>query len=322
MPPIKLPFQDSLDESIRGLTTTDRLIGSAGAPLSGKHHAAINAYERLLRNYGVEGTLGGSGKDFICHCPFNSCPRDYADKEPKLQMSATTGQWQCFRCHASGNNYGFIRQVHKLWLSKTTDEHYKQLCSMRHNCIDIPICQEYQLAWNANTQEWMFPTWAKNDRDQGIVNLYRYTRSGKRDDGSDIWSWMSNTDMKHYLLGIHQLRPGSNRPIWVFEGHWDFLCGATLLYRTGKAREIDILGMPGAGVFPVANVDEFNGRVIAFFMDNDEAGRAGLDTVLTKFSRHSVIPNKIEAITWPSDFKSGFDVNDAMHLLPQKYVKV
>lgn len=236
-------------------------------------------------------------------------------------MNHQTGMFRCFRCEEKGNNYGFIRAIHKHWYLSTTDDQYLDLCRIRKFGIDVPVLKELQLAYNRTTEEWLIPSWAKDSAHTGIVNLYRYSDAYDERSGQMRKAILSGPGFKHHSYGGHRVRHGAQRPIWVLEGHWDYLAFVTLLHRTNQAGSIDAVAAPGAGTFPASDLDMFNGRKVVIVFDNDEPGQRGKDQLLTNMHKHGVAPLSLHTLKWPADLPSGFDVNDAMHSLPAKYCK-
>jgi len=79
----------------------------------------MSAKEKFFNFYKV--TFGPmSNGNAMCECTFCGKPK-------KLGIDPETGQWKCWACGKKGNHLGFITELHKHYLEKTTDEHYKTL---------------------------------------------------------------------------------------------------------------------------------------------------------------------------------------------------
>lgn len=278
----------------------------------------INGYQSLLTCYGIESELEGS--NFMGVCPFDGCI-DYRDKSPKFSMNIQTGLFQCFRCHLQGNSYGFIRAIHDHYLSKTSEEDYDSLVTLRKKAIDIPTCQEMQLAFNTGTQEWLLPSWGREGLDKGIINLYCYRQCLDHVTRKPYRQIYSGPTFKHAPYGVHRLRDGNQRPVWVLEGHWDYLSFCTLLSTTKQTHKFDSVGTCGSGGIPKSYLSIFNGRAVVLAFDNDSAGEHHTTSLIQSMNTYGILPTSLSVVAWPEGLASGFDVSDVITSLPPKYIK-
>lgn len=253
-------------------------------------------------------------------CPFENCV-EYRDKGPKFSMNIQTGMFQCFRCGLKGNSYTYIREIHRLYLGMTSDEDYEKLCKLRKEAIDVGICQEMQLAYNTATNEWMLPAWGRDGLDKGIVNLYYWRQCHDSVTGKPYRQIYSGPTFKHVPYGVHRLREGTQRPIWILEGHWDYLAFCTLLSATKQTAKFDAIGAPGSGSIPRSYLSIFNGRSVYLSYDNDTAGESHTNTLIQSMNTYGVIPAALYVLKWPEGLNSGFDVSDVITSLPTKLVK-
>lgn len=236
-------------------------------------------------------------------------------------MSIQTGMFRCFRCDCKGNNYTFIRMIHDHYLAQTTTEQYESLCTLRKEAIDVPICEEMQLAWNYSTEEWMLPSWGRDGLEKGIINLYCWRKCFDPISGAPFRQIQSGRTFKHVPYGIHRLRDGVQRPIWVLEGHWDYLSFCSLLSATKQTAKWDALGAPGAGTIPKSYLSIFNGRHVVLAFDNDPAGESHTTSLIQTMNTHGIMPTALSIVTWPEGLAKGFDVSDVISSLPPKYIK-
>lgn len=343
MPAHKLPFQSALPASVQGLIGKAGGVISSGArgtaaglqqandaesPGSGVSPASrplteipvkqINGYQNLLAVYGIQTELEGS--NFMGVCPFDTCI-EYRDKAPKFSMNIQTGMYQCFRCHSSGNSYTFIRAIHDHYLARTTEEDYTSLCSLRKGAIDVAICTEMQLAYNDATSEWMLPAWGREGVDKGIVNLYRWQLCTDPVSNKRYRQIQSGPTFKHVPYGVHRLREGNQRAIWVLEGHWDYLAFCTLLSTTKQTYKFDAIGAPGSGIIPKSYLSIFNGRSVVLAFDNDPAGEHHTTSLIQSMNSYGIMPTQLSIVTWPEGLASGFDISDVITSLPPKFIK-
>lgn len=293
-----------------------RSIEPTGRPLTAIPIQQINGYQNLLSTYGIDSVL--EGENFLGECPFNEC-LDFRGKSPKFSMNIQTGMFQCFRCHTSGNNYGFIRAIHEHYLASTTEEDYAKLCVLRRNAIDIPICTELQLAYNTATSEWMLPSWGRDRLAKGIINLYYWRAQVDPVSAKPYRQIRSGPTFKHVPYGVHRLRDGVQRPLWVLEGHWDYLAFCTLLSTLKLTHKFDAVGAPGSGTIPKSYLSIFNGRSVVLAFDNDVPGQLAQTGLIQSMNTYGIMPASLYCVTWPEG--SPKDVSDVITSLSPKFVK-
>lgn len=285
------------------------LIGATGG-------SSENRYALLLEWHGL--TPNRSGNEFLCDCPFVDCPSYIDGKPEKFTMQCQTAQWRCFVCNRQGNAYTFLDEIHANSLSKTTEAHLQQLCSLRKGAIEVPDLIEMQVARNPATEQWCVPAWNAEGK---ISNLYIWKDQYDPESGKLRRQFMSSPTFNHVPYGIHRLRPASNRPIFVTEGQWDYIALMGIFRRLELSNKYDILAAPGAGTFPKKYLSVFNGREVILLYDNDKAGTTGMESLVNNMVNAAVMPLSVKRIVWPSDLKEGFDISDVKTSLPQKYWK-
>lgn len=233
-------------------------------------------------------------------------------------MNIQTGQWRCFYGALSGNTYTLIQKIHQLYYS-ITDRTYSPLVKLRRGAIDATSFDDMQVAYNTTTSEWMLPVWGTEGSTKGILNLYVYRKSFDPDSGRSSLQVLSGPSFKHVPYGIHRLRSGSNRPIWVLEGHFDYLAFDSLLRRTGQAGNFDAIGAPGSGTFSKHYLSIFSGRDVVLVFDNDKPGQDGMEKITRDMSENGIFPLSLRHITWPEGLPKGFDVSDVITHLPKAH---
>lgn len=304
----KKAFSASRPPEEQGSLTKDELIGV--------NSSVANKYQQLLEWHGV--TTSVVNAEFIGDCPFADCPSFIDGKPDKFTMNRQTAQWQCFVCGRKGNAYTFLENIHHNWLQQTTEEHYTAVRVLRKNAVDLIDLVEMQIAYNGSTKEWMFPAWNSEGK---VSNLYVWREQFSPSSGKKFRQFMSSPSCSHVPYGIHRLRSGTNRPIWVVEGHWDYIAAMGLFRRLGLSGTMDLLAAPGAGTFPRKHLSIFNGRDVILCFDNDPAGVAGMDGIITNMVSNHVMPTSIKRIIWPASLSQGFDVSDVITSLPQSLWK-
>ena len=278
----------------------------------------MNNYQKVLRFYGVH--TEQQGDEFVGDCPFAPCKQE--GKTNKFSMHTQTGQWRCFVCGRKGNNFGFIRDLHQYYFDATTHHDRERLIHLRGGAIDMWLLEEMQLALNPATNEWLLPAWSTDGvAEKGISNLYTWRKSYDEKTLKSYMSILSGPGFKQVPYGIHRLRSGTNRPLWVLEGHWDYLAFGSLLHRLGDTARHDYIASPGVDAFPKQYANVFNGREVVICYDNDVAGRNGVASLLQLMAAGGVYPQSISVLNWPVGLPERFDMSDAIVKLPKEYWK-
>ena len=129
----------------------------------------VRSYADLFGRLGFPVTLNGSPEAVAEQCPF--CGND------RCHLNIETGQYHCKHCEASGNVSDFLNWLHRCCFKATTNEQYQRL-KARERGIAIQTLKKHELAYKANTDEWLIPF--KNPKGR-IVNLQLYqVRTGSK----------------------------------------------------------------------------------------------------------------------------------------------
>lgn len=305
LPSVKLPFQFARPTAEQGHLSAADLLGD------GTSEEKKNKYQLLLEWHGVP--TAREKDEFIGDCPFYDCPSFIDSKPDKFTMHVQTQQWRCFVCGRSGNAPTFIKEIHRNSLEQTTEHHLQELRRLRHHAIDLIELQEMQAAFNPITQEWTLPSW---NREGKISNLYIWKMAFDPNTGQSHMQMLASPSFAQSFYGLHRIRHGTNRPIYVLEGHWDYLAMMGILRRLELTGQKDIIAVPGAGTHPERSLDIFNGREVLIWMDNDDAGRRGTDSFIKALGKNKIMPTLIKRIEWPEGLPAKFDVSDCVVRLP------
>lgn len=308
IPAIKLPFATNQSPENQGSLSKSQLLGTQGS-------ASESKWEGLLKRHGIEPEI--SGHELIGDCPFHDCP-SFGEGKQKFTMNRQTAEWRCFVCGKTGNQPTFIREIHRNSLEQTTEDQLKSLCKLRKHAVDIEELIEMQLALNPLTNEWSLPAWNVEGK---IVNLYSYREQFDPISGKKFMQIQASPSFSHIPYGIHKLRSAPQRILWVMEGHWDYLAILGLMRRLKLSNDHDVIAAPGAGTFPSRFLSAFNGRNLIFAYDNDPAGEAGRDSILSAMTKSSIMPLSMKYVKWPSTLPEKFDVSDVITKLPQSLRK-
>lgn len=299
MPLTKLPFSNSRPEEQRQALSK--------AELMGKSDIAISKHRQLLRWYGVE--TDEQTSEYVGDCPF-------CGHTGKFSMNKQTAQWQCFAmntCGKKGNAYDFIRSIHAKYLEETTESMLLDLKALRKDAIDLEELKDFQLAFNTMTEEWMLPAWSSEGT---IVNLYVWRAQQDQDTGKFFRQIMASPGLNQIPYGLQRLTFSTDKPLWIVEGHWDYLAFYGLLRRTKQLGNHDVIGTPGATTIPRKYLSLLSGRNLFVIMDNDKAGEDHANKLFDSMSRDMITPKSVYKMKWPEGFKTGFDVSDVITSLP------
>jgi hypothetical protein len=241
----------------------------------------------LYEAHGFLRTTTKSGQH-IGACPF-------CDHDDHFYINKDDGRFSCKSCGLEGNKYSFLQQIYESCLQSTRDKHWKQIAKQRQ---DLPwqIYREAGIAYDNLQKCYLFPVW--NDKGS-LVNLYKW--SGKR--GDNLYS---TATCKLHLLGIHAIE--EHGPIYLVEGHWDYLALGWLLEKEHDG-PYTVLAIPGASNFnEERDVKFFIDREVYVLFDNDDPGRKGQEKVIEILHRHPLA--SLRCVQWPESYKDGFDLED------------
>lgn len=215
------------------------------------------------------------------------CP--FCGKEDHFSLNVPTGLWQCWKCGAKGNLFGFLKQYYENALSYTNERDIFELA--KHRQLPISIFQKHRIAYDG--EYYIFPM--KNNFKQ-ICNLRRYKIGANVFglEGLPIYPY----GLEHLLGSNH-----TNEPIFALEGEWDWLAGDWLL-EINQLKGIAI-GFPGANIFKDHWKHYFANHPFISCLDNDESGRKGTE------KSYQLLQNPdFKYIKWPNDFPPGYDINN------------
>lgn len=272
--------------------------------LQGTHS---NSYLRTLRWYGVNFASGAEGKNAVGDCPFPDCP----NQSGHFFVNPATGLWDCKRCGRSGNIYGFVEQLHQFYLKEMTDADYEALCHDRPGLIPEAV-KHWRLAWCTALAEWWIPAWGQQNKK--LNNVYVWREMPDEDDPTKPWTMQvrSGAIFKHVLYGANEISKDSSKPLWVCEGHWDFLALWGCFYVLKKLPEHDVVGLPGSNTIPQQSLSLMDKRDVRFLFDNDDAGRQGLSKIMKALANEGIQPLKTSYLDWPEVTPNKTDIRDVM----------
>lgn len=248
---------------------------------------------RVMRAWGVELESVQETEEWGGECPFCEKPGQ------KFFANARRLAWHCKRCGLAGDISGFLTEVHRRALARTTDEDYVRLAA--HRSLPRYLFKKAGIAWHRETQRWAVPGWDW----RGVVrDLRRYDPDG------EPGQRMKSTPSCHpQMLGARSLSGlHANARVWVCEGEWDGLALDWALTKAGITRDQAVaVAVPGAGIFAQEWVPLLARHRVAVAYDHDPAGARGAAHVLDMLRS---VARSIEFVRWPDDAAASYDVRD------------
>lgn len=224
---------------------------------------------------------GVSGGHEFANCPF-------CGKVNKLYINPNSGGWDCKSCQKKGYPSHFLGYLAEKYAKALTGNVLASLVEDRG--IPADIFQKWGVGWNG--KHYTIPV---KDVHGNVVDLRMWKP------GSLL---MSTKGASTGLYGIEKIKQGKGT-VYLCEGEWDAMALDALATKLGK--EIEVVGVPGAGTFKKDWVSTFQRKDVIALYDNDEAGENGERAALTKLKG---TVNSIKFIEWPSDAPNNFDVRD------------
>ena len=234
-----------------------------------------------FRFHGVRFT-GSSGDQVIADCKL-------CGKEAHFYVNQSNGLWKCMVCQAQGISDKFLELLSRKYAAMLSGIPLANLVANRGK-ISSETMKHWGLGWTGDRY-----TVPVRDAAGNFVDL-RICKLGDR--------LLSTKGLHAGLFGAHTIKPGK-QTIYVCEGEWDMLALYELAHQLKK--DVQIVGVPGAGTFRPEWVDAFRGRDVITLYDADEAGENGERVALERLQN---VAKSIQFIHWPEGLKSGFDVRD------------
>lgn len=226
----------------------------------------IKAYIQL----GVEIEENVSNKETNGTCPF--CGR-----ENRFYINQIDGRYHCKSCESKGNLYTFLRELHLQSEKETTDTELAWLAE--HRGLKVSTLRAWRVACSYLTGEPLIPTWSGRGK---LVNLYRYVEL------RDKWMVLGTASMKPFTFRQRPV-PGHETELWIVEGPWDGMAlweALASLKRKANGRyvrtvqkedsllaEVNVIAVPGCGVWDAAWCWLVKGRTVTIAFDNDHPRR-------------------------------------------------
>ncbi len=236
-----------------------------------------------FRAHGVDFSRS-AGSQMVGDCPF-------CGKESHLYVNKETKLWDCKRCGEKGNFEDFLGAVGEGRTQDLTEARLAELAKDRG--LPVDAFRSWPFGWDGN--RYLLPI--QNSKGRTIdIRTYRL--------GHKL---LSTPTASTGLLGARELVvPEKLRArVYICEGEWDAVALNWLLLRSNE--EGVVVGVPGAGTFKDAWVPLFAGRDVVVLYDNDDAGKAGELTVLSKLTG---TVNRLQFVHWPDNTAQGYDVRD------------
>ncbi len=259
-------------------------------------------YSDVFETFGVA-FASVSGEEALAEeCPF--CGKD------RFYLNVETGQYHCKKCPAKGNITTYLTWQHQRCLEQTTTDHYLALKAKRG--IASQTLKLHGLAYDAAGRRWLVPF--KNGQGN-VVNLQLYYPD--RAKGGPLPNKVNLPGLPTALYGFDKLATADKaKPVLICEGPFDAIA---LDYSIGSANRPKYVIVATPGAFKEVWAEEFRGRKVRCFYDNDEGGRGHTERV-QKLLGESGVAAELRALKWPEGTPDGYDLNDLVRERPGKSV--
>lgn len=224
-----------------------------------------------------------------------NCP--FCGSLKKFSVNGEDGRYRCWKCGETGNLYTFLKRIYEEGKENTSSEDYKALKKLKPGLM-WTVLKSLGYVLNPLTNRWSIPVFSRDGK--SLLGL-RYWCPVEKGHVSATYS------TKAHFLGLDRLNPTG--PIFIAEGDWDYPALHWLLEEGQYPKPWSVLGKPGAGVFPLDDLD-WGGREVYLCDDNDLAGRQGLTIAGNKLTNSKSPPKSIKVVKWLKDLPEGYDLRD------------
>jgi hypothetical protein len=198
------------------------------------------------------------GKEALGDCPF-------CTKPGKFTVNVEKGTWRCLSCNEGVEREGSMRQVYKggnvytflkrLWeISEEQTTDYSEL-RVNRKLLSDDVLIEWQVTRSIITDEWLVPAFNAEGK---LIQLYRYVLDASK----HKFTLLATAGLPHGLFGVN-LYDSRKEEVYLCEGPWDAIC----LYELDKS--VNVLAVPGVGVFNEKWCPLFSGKKVSICYDND-----------------------------------------------------
>ncbi len=278
--------------------------------------------------HGLDLAAGKRSKEVLGDCPL-------CGAESKFSVDQETSKWRCFVCGEKGNQYTFLKELHKICTEQDTEEleeAYGVLANSRG--LEIETLKAWGLTRSILTGEWLIPGY--NTKGE-VTQLYRYVkmRGGK-------FKLLATPTMHHQIHGVNLFEP-KKKAVYICEGPWDAMA---LWEKLKTTREVkgrfvpaksslscllngaNVLAVPGCSTFHDSWCDVFLKKKVYIVYDNDHprkhpktkkeippAAYSGAERVSGILSKK---PAEINFLKWGAkgydpDLPDGTDIRDYLN---------
>lgn len=255
--------------------------------------------------WGVAFDKLSDNSEFCVTCPF--CNHDDGRTGTgHFFINRETAAFSCKACGKQGSWREFLRLRHRQFHTGSNGEAPRKLTELK----GIPISSQNRWEVTAYKNKYLFPVY---DIDEEVIDLRWFTLLDGKEKGTES----CNTG----LLGVKQLNKDKTSPIYICEGFSSCVMLDWMLRKANKPGVV--LSTGGANTFKDDWSRFFDGRDTIVCYDHDDAGYGHYDEVTDKaFGSKKVelrlknYARSIKFITWPEEFKAGYDIRD--HVLKYK----
>ena len=273
--------------------------------------------------HGVDLSYRDGDSEAVADCP-------WCGKERKWYVSAESGLWQCKVCLEQGNAITFFRKLHE----ESSKEGLDELAETR-GLLSSDSLEAWGAVRSVLIGEWLIPGYSPDEK---LTQLYRYARDWKTGKNALLVTPETN----HGLHGVPLYDP-KKPEVYLCEGCWDGIAlwetlvgvkednGKLLSTSNPKVSllsQVNVLAVPGAGVFAPHWSKLLEGKIVTLLFDNDHpyehngkqvgrAGYLGMRRVAQILARADVKPQEVRYLHWGDDgydpeLPNGYDMRDCL----------
>lgn len=251
----------------------------------------MNPYE----THGVNITKEEDNK-WIGDCPFCGKEKHWAAFKDDFRYS-------CFVCGVKGNLYTFMKWLINVSIPQTQDVDYADLSQNRG--LDESVLKRFRLCKSILSDEWLLPTYTRQQGKLSCVNIHRFVNTGKG------WKLFGTPTCKQHLYNTDSIKSDS-LPLIVVEGQWDCMALDFILRQVKERSNYELIAVPGANIFREDHAGLLSGREVILCYDNDEAGDKGMKRVIAEAEKLVDTPLNVSFLQWDVSKGKGYDIRDLL----------
>lgn len=221
------------------------------------------------------------------------CPFCGDEKHFYINIEHENKTWDCKKCGMSGGYKKFLENIIEKGIKHFDKKSGEALCKDRG--LSMTTFATMNVGYLPYNNVYLIPVYGYDGKTVINIKIFNPKEKGLR----------NTNGLTSAMYGLWKLNDKANT-VLIAEGEWDAL---TLIECTIKLKlkDVNVIGVPGAGTFKEEVLPFLNGKNVYMFYDNDLAGNNGATKVEKILSP---ITNKLFKIEWPKNTPSGYDIRD------------